>query len=36
MGYVKKEFSEQDETIFIKIRNKKAKAIVEQPPFIDK
>lgn len=36
MGYVKKEFAEQDEAIFIKIRNKKAKAIVEQPPFIDK
>lgn len=35
MGYVKKEFAEQDEAIFIKIRNKKAKAIVEQPPFID-
>lgn len=36
MGYVKRDFAEANEIIFIEIRNKKAKAIVEQPPFISK
>lgn len=34
MGYVEKDFSDQDTKIYVKIRNKLAEAIVSKPPFI--
>jgi aminomethyltransferase len=36
MGYVARDYANEESKIFIKIRNKKAKAIVEKPPFIKK
>lgn len=36
MGYVSKEFAEDDNRIFVEIRNKKAEAAVHKPPFIEK
>lgn len=34
LGYVKKDFSKEGTEIFVKIRDKKIKAIVNKPPFI--
>jgi aminomethyltransferase len=34
LGYVKKDFSKEGTEIFIKIRDKKIKAVVSKPPFI--
>lgn len=36
MGYVSIEYAEEGSTVYIEIRNKKAEAIVESPPFIKK
>jgi len=36
MGYVSKAYAEEGSHIFVEIRNKKAEAIVEKPPFIKK
>ncbi len=36
MGYVAMDYTDEGSTIFIDIRNKKAEAIVEKPPFIKK
>lgn len=36
MGYVDSDFSEEGTTVFVEIRNKKAKAVVHKPPFIKK
>jgi len=34
LGYVTKTYSKEDSVIFIKIRDKKLKAVVTKPPFI--
>lgn len=34
LGYVKKEYSKEGAEIFVKIRDKKVKAVVSKPPFI--
>lgn len=36
MGYVTKEYAKEGDHIFVNIRNKKARATVEKPPFIKK
>lgn len=36
MGYVSEEFAEDESAIFIEIRNKKAEAVVQKPPFLKK
>jgi hypothetical protein len=36
MGYVSVEYAEEGSSVYIEIRNKKAEAIVENPPFIKK
>lgn len=36
MGYVSREFSEEDTAVFVDIRNRKARAVIENPPFIEK
>jgi aminomethyltransferase len=36
MGYVPVDYAEEGNTVYVEIRNKKAEAIVENPPFINK
>lgn len=36
MGYVSEEYSKDDSTVFIEIRNRKAQAIIKKPPFIER
>lgn len=36
MGYVRKDFAEEGETVWVSIRNKQAEARVQNPPFIKK